>query len=192
MRREVLHVRAGRNLLRQLLATGQAWDLERGGLYDARSGVINIWCSPHDKPACWDRPISKDGLRHPREYVGGLAWEWQGDDQADLYVEAAPYGLIDQRWREPLTERDWQEILASLREKALGLVRLARLEPQILGVGCPFCSFVLPMEELLNDLLSHIGAAHPDVNMQRVILGEAVVRQADRGEFTLQPFERFH
>src|SRR5579884_3476858 len=186
MRREMLDVRADRNLFRQLLATGQAWDLERGGLYDARSGAINIWCSPHDKPACWDRPISKGGLRHPREYVGGLSWEWQDDEQADLYVEAAPYALIDQRRREPLTERDWQEILSWLREKALGLVRLARLEPQVVGVGCPFCSFVLPVEDLLNELLTHIGAAHPDANMRGIVLGEAIVLQTDRGEFTLQ------
>jgi hypothetical protein len=67
----MLNVRADRNLLRQLLATEGAWDLERGGLYDARSGVINIWCSPHDKPACWDRPISKGGLRHPENTSAG-------------------------------------------------------------------------------------------------------------------------
>jgi hypothetical protein len=171
---------------------GLAGRAEPLDLDDARSGVINIWCSPHDKPACWDRPISKGGLRYPREYVGGLSWEWQDDDQADLYVEAAPYTLIDQRWREPLTERNWQEILAWLRDKALGLVRLARLEPQVVGVGCPFCSFVLPVQELLNDLLSHIGAAHPDVNVRGIVLGEAIVLQTDRGEFTLQPVERFN
>lgn len=90
MRREALNVRADRNLLRQLLAAGHAWDLERGGLYDARSGVVNVWCSPTDKPACWDRPIRRGGLSYPKEYVGGLYWEWQDDDQAELYVEAAP------------------------------------------------------------------------------------------------------
>jgi hypothetical protein len=104
MRREVLNVRADCNLLRQFLATGRAWDLERGGLYDARSGVVNIWCSPDDKPACWDAKITLGGLRYPREYVGGLGWEWQGDDQAALYVEAAPYALLDQRRRKQLTE----------------------------------------------------------------------------------------
>src|SRR5262245_53382297 len=115
MRREVLNVRADRDLLGQLLAAGRAWDLERGGLYDARSGVVNIWCSPDDKPACWDRPISRGGLRYPREYVGSLGWQWQ-DDRAALYVEAAPYALLEVRRRRSLSEQEWQEILAWLRE----------------------------------------------------------------------------
>ncbi len=107
MRRENLNVRADRSLLRQFLATGRAWDLERGGLYDARSGVVNIWCGPHDKPACWNQPISQGGLSYPREYVGGLYWEWHDDDQAELFVEAAPYTLLEQRRREPLTAQEW-------------------------------------------------------------------------------------
>jgi hypothetical protein len=136
MRKEILNLVVDREFIQRLLATSRAFDLEHGGLYDARSGVINIWCSPHDKPACWDRPISKGGLRYPREYVGGLGWEWRNDDQADLHVEAAPYAFIDQCRHEPLTERDWRDILAWLRDKALGLVRLARLEPQVVGIGC--------------------------------------------------------
>jgi hypothetical protein len=191
MRRELLNITADRDLLRQLLATGRAWDLERGGLYDARSGVVNIWCSPDDKPACWDRPISRGGLRYPREYVGGLGWEWRDDDHAELCVEAAPYALLDQRRRRSLSEQEWQGILAWLREKAMGLVRLARLEPQVVGTRCPFCSFVLPAGELLNDLLTHIAANHSDVSLRGVVLGEAVVLQTDRGDFTLQPVERF-
>jgi hypothetical protein len=191
MRREILNVRADRNLLRQLLASGRAWDLEQGGLYDARSGVVNIWCSPTDKPACWNTPISRGGLRYPREYVGGLYWDWQDDDHAEMYVEAAPYGLLEQRRRKPLSEQEWQDILAWLRDKAMGLVRLARLEPQIAGISCPFCSFVLPVEELLNDLLSHVETAHPDVDLQGVILGEAAILQTDKGDFPLQSVERF-
>lgn len=191
MRREVLNVRADRNLLRQLLAAGRAWDLEQGGLFDARSGVINIWCSPTDKPACWNRPISRGGLSYPREYVGGLYWDWLDDDQADLYVEAAPYALLEHRRRKPLSEQEWQQILTWLREKAMGLVRLARLQPQIVGTSCPFCSFVLPTGELLNDLLSHVGTDHPDVQLQGVVLGEAALLQTDKGDFPLQPVERF-
>jgi hypothetical protein len=191
MRRELLNITADRDLLRQLLATGRAWDLERGGLYDARSGVVNIWCSPDDKPACWDVKITPGGLSHPREYVGALGWEWLDDDQAELHVEAAPYALLDHRRRKPLTEQEWQEVLAWLREKAMGLVRLARLEPQVVGTRCPFCSFVLPAGELLNDLLTHIAANHADVSLRGVVLGEAIVLQTDRGEFILQPVERF-
>jgi hypothetical protein len=39
--------------------------------------------------------------------------------------------------------------------------------------------------------MTHIGAAHPDVNMRGIVLGEAVVLQTDRGEFTLKTIERF-
>ena len=191
MRRKALNITADRDFLRRLLAAGHAFDLERGGLYDARSGVINVWCSPDDKPPCWDVKIMPGGLSHPREYVGALGWDWLNDDQAELHVEAAPYALLDHRRRRSLSEQEWQDILAWLREKAMGLVRLARLEPQVVGTRCPFCSFVLPAGELLNDLLTHIGTDHPDVSLRGVVLGEAVVLQTDRGEFTLQAVERF-
>jgi hypothetical protein len=62
----------------------------------------------------------------------------------------------------------------------------------VVGVGCPFCSFVLPVEEMLNDLLTHIGATHSDVNMRGIVLGEAIVLQTERGDFTLRPVERFN
>jgi hypothetical protein len=89
MRRESLNITADRDLLRWLLAAGRAFDLDRGGLYDARSGVVNVWASPDDKPACWDRPITRGALRYPREYAGALGWDWRDDDRADLSVEAA-------------------------------------------------------------------------------------------------------
>jgi hypothetical protein len=91
-----------------------------------------------------------------------------------------------------LSEQDWQEVLAWLREKAMGLVRLARLGPQVVGTRCPFCPFVLPAGELLNDLLTHIGANHADVSLRGVVLGEAVVLRTDRGDLTLQSVERLN
>src|SRR5947209_8574157 len=97
MRREKLNLTMDRDFLQRLLATGRAFDLERGGLYDARSGVVNIWCSPDDKPACWDAPIKRGGLSHPRAYTGAIGWDWRDDDWAELYVEAAPYELLERR-----------------------------------------------------------------------------------------------
>ena len=191
MRREILNLTVEREFLQRLLATGRAFDLERGGLYDARSGVVNLWCSPDDKPACWNRSISRGGLSYPREYVGALCWEWLHDDRAELYVEAAPYALIERRRREPLPEMAWQEILAWVREKALGMVRLARLEPRVVGTCCPFCSFVLPAGELLNGLLEHVTAAHPDLRLQGVTLGDTPLLTTDRGDFLIRPAERF-
>jgi hypothetical protein len=143
MRRETLNLAVDREFVQRLVATGRAFDLERGGLYDARSGIVNVWCSPDDKPVCWNRPISRGGLRYPREYVGAVGWEWRDDERAEMYVEAAPYALLERRHREPLPEQAWQEVLAWLREKALALVRLAQLEPRIVGTRCPFCDFML-------------------------------------------------
>jgi hypothetical protein len=191
MRKEMLDLVVEREFLQRLLATGRAFDLERNGLYDARSGVVNVWASPDDKPACWDRPIRRGGLRYPREYVGALGWDWRGDDQAELYVEATPYALLEGRRRQPLPEQSWREVLAWLRGKALGLVRLARLEPRVVGVCCPFCAFVLPAGELLNGLVEHVAAAHPDVRLRGLTLGDVPVLTTDRGEFPIRPAERF-
>jgi hypothetical protein len=178
MRRETLNLAVDREFVQRLLTTGRAFDLERGGLYDARSGVINIWCSPDDKPACWNSPISRGALTHPRSYAGALGWDWRDDDQSDLYVEAAPYDLLERQPRQPLAERSWKEILAWLREKALDLVRLARLEPRVVGTCCPFCAFVLPAGELLNDLIDHITAQHASVSVREFSL--ATVRSSRR------------
>jgi hypothetical protein len=191
MRRKSLSITANRDFLRRLLATGRAFDLEQGGLYDARSGVVNVWASPDDKPACWDVRITPGGLSHPREYVGALGWDWRDDDLADLYVEATPYALLDHRRRRSLSEQEWQEILAWLQEKAMGLVRLDHLEPRVVGVHCPFCDFILPAGELLNGLIEHIAVAHPEVRLRGVTLADPPVLSTDRGEFPLRSAERF-
>jgi hypothetical protein len=62
MRREMLNLTVEREFLQRLLAAGHAFDLEREGLYDARSGLVNIWCSPDDKPPCWDAVITRGGV----------------------------------------------------------------------------------------------------------------------------------
>ncbi|HKB36504.1 MAG TPA: hypothetical protein VKD72_08630 [Gemmataceae bacterium] len=191
MRRELLNITADRDFLLRLLATGHAFDLERGGHYDARSGVINIWCSPDDKPACWGVEITRGGLPHPREYVGALGWEWNDNGRAELYVEACPYALLERRPRRPLAEGDWQAVLAWLREKALALVRLAQLEPRAVGTRCPFCDFILPAGQLLNGLVEHIAGAHPEVRLQEIVLGNPPVLRTDRGQFLLESVEKF-
>jgi hypothetical protein len=147
--------------------------------------------SPDDKPTCWTRPITRGGLRYPREYVGALGWDWRDDDQAELYIEAAPYSLLERRRRAPLPEQSWRELLAWLRDKALGLVRLARLEPRVVGACCPFCDFVLPTGQLLDGLVEHIAGAHPGVRLRGVTLADPPVLSTDRGEFPLRSAERF-
>jgi hypothetical protein len=123
--------------------------------------------------------------------VGALGWDWRQDGQAELYVEAAPYALLERRPRRPLTEQAWAEILAWLREKALALIRLAAPQPREVGTYCPFCAFVLPAGELINCLLEHVAAAHPAVRLRGVVLGSTPVLQTDQGDYPLRLAERF-
>jgi hypothetical protein len=191
MRKEPLPITADRDFIRQLLRAGSGFDLEKDGHYDACCGLINIWCSPYDKPACWDAPITPGAFSHPREYVGAIGWDWQDDGQAALYVEAAPYALLKCRPRRALDEEVWVEVLAWLRDKALALIRLAALQPRDAGTCRPFCEFILPAGELLNGLLEHVAAAHPAVQPRGVVLGGTPVLQTDQGDHPLRTAERF-
>ena len=42
---------------RRLLHFPQPHDIDKGRRYDARSGCVNIGCSPEDKPGCWDAEV---------------------------------------------------------------------------------------------------------------------------------------
>ena len=80
--------------LHLIQAEGNRRDLNRNGYYDVRSGAINIWCGPDDKPACWPEEISQGCLDYPREVVGTVYWNW--DDQGRLvqpFIEADPIQL---------------------------------------------------------------------------------------------------
>lgn len=188
-----------RRKIARILDTARAFDLNSGGLYDGRSGCVNIWLSPEDKPACWTAPITAGALAYPREVVGDLNWrEWPDDDHARLAVEASPYGLVD-HVREALKDRpyrervlspeDWTQILDWLEEKARALVRLADLAPDVVGTACPFCAHVLPAGRLLNELIAHVSAEHGRVTA--LSLGETVTITTATGVYPLRPVESF-
>lgn len=191
MRKESLNIEADRHSLRTLLATAAAFDLERGGLCDARFGLVNFWCAPDDKPDCWDTAITRGALSHPRAYVGALGWDWLEDDRVALHVEADPHDLLDRRPRRPLSDAEWADILGWLRRQALALVRLAALAPRAAGTRCPLCPFVLPAGELLNGLLDHIAGQHPAVRLRGIGTGDAPALRTDRGDLPLRPVEVF-
>lgn len=191
MRKESLNIEADRHSLRTLLDTARAFDLERGGLCDARFGLVNFWCAPDDKPGCWDTAITRGALSHPRAYVGALGWDWLDDDRVSLHVEADPYDLLDRRPRRPLTEADWDDVLGWLHRQALALVRLAALSPRLVGTRCPLCPFVLPAGELLNGLLDHVAGQHPAVRLRGIGTGDAPALRTDRGDLPLLPVEEF-
>jgi len=79
--------------IRKILDYGRTHDLQKNGLYDGRSGCINIWCSPEDKPECWVEP-TKGSLIYPRDFVGTLFWQAQGTLYT-LKVDISPYHLLE-------------------------------------------------------------------------------------------------
>lgn len=140
----------------KILAVGREFDLEKNGLYDARMGCVNVWCSPEDKPNCWDSPIIPAALKYPRSFVGTLYWEWNEEcNEAKLSMSAEAYELKDKKKRER-GEVDWDNIFDWLQEKIWFLVRMAKIHPKAVGHKCPICDFVLPIDRLINELLVHM------------------------------------
>ena len=116
---------------RRMLALGHQWDLNKGGLYDARTGVINLWVSPEDHPSSWDGiTITRGALPYPRDYLGEIMGTWQPGNTVVLTLLVTPYDRAPQRqlgkYPEPL-EDEW----AWLQAKADALVDAAErmLEP---------------------------------------------------------------
>lgn len=179
--RRKLNLRLNSKAIARLLQTGQRHDINRGGLYDARSGCVNIWCSPQDKPSCWDVEIDAGALNYPRSYVGALYWEWEEDELATLRVEVTPYDLLDRHGRKGIPVEAWEEILRWTEEKARELLALAANAPEIIGTHCPFCAYMLPTGELLNTLLAHITGEHPQEKLKAFVFGERmeIVTQND-------------
>jgi hypothetical protein len=175
---EALGIRANRDLVQKILAVGREFDVEKGGLFESGAGSVQIWCSPDDKPRGWDRPITRGAFPEPRELVGALSWEWTGDDEASLTVEAYPYELLPKgargrdQWQQ-IPEETWQGCMVWLKEKAFQLVRFARMHETHLGAGCPFCDFLVPAGQMMNGLVSHVAQEHGGV--KSVTLGEDFV-----------------
>jgi hypothetical protein len=187
-----LDIQVSRSFIRQLFTTANEFDVNKNGLYDGRSGCINVWCSPDDKPSYWNVEVTKGGLDFPREYVGGLSWDWLSDDLASLYIHATPYALLEhaRKQRQELSKEAWQSICDWLKAKAQELIRLAQLQPDTIGSRCPFCEFLLPTDHLLNDLLAHIVQEH-QVRTLEVVLKDRPLLVTDRGVFELRSVERF-
>ena len=187
-----LNYQADRSFVQRLISTGNAFDVNKGGYYDARSGCVNLWVGPEDKPECWQTPITQGGLKYARSYAGTLRWEWTEDEKADLLVEAEPYDLLENRHGrpQPLSNPEWDEILAWCVNKAKELIRLTELAPKVIGTKCPCCDFVLPTGHLLNVLLEHLTDVH-GVHVTSFTLGENCIVVTDRGEFTLETVEAF-
>ena len=60
-----LDMQVSRSFIRQLLKTASEFDLNKDGLYDGRSGCVNIWASQDDKPSCWSVEVTKGDFDFP-------------------------------------------------------------------------------------------------------------------------------
>lgn len=73
---------------------------EMAALYDARSGCINVWCTPEDNPGGpWENVKMSAGAHcKPSEFVGTITWVW--DDAANniiaLEIDSSAYHLADE------------------------------------------------------------------------------------------------
>jgi len=178
-----------RQFVQKLLSVGRAFDVDQGGYYDARSGVVNFWCGPDNKPSCWPNDIKIGGLKHPRDYVGGLYWEVEGDE-FHLYLEADPFSLLEFRSgdrynKDCLSKDDSDSVFDWLKEQADGLIRLAGVSVESKGTKCPFCDYVSPPTELLNDLMDHMEG-HDGVKVTGIFMGKSIVIETNRGDLTLE------
>ena len=169
---------------RRMLALGHQWDINKGGLYDSRSGCVNVWTSPEDHPSpSWDGvEITQGALAYPRSYLGAVMSEYDLKDTVTLTLEVTPYdrfvGASTGHYPPP-TEDEW----AWLRAKADLLVDAAErlLEPPGAdqGVYCRFCDRVVQCV-LLNEFLTHLQGAH-GVTVSAVVLGDPSVLQTNVG-----------
>lgn len=168
-KRRHLNVLVNQTTLHKILEIGHEFDVNKNGHYDARLGCVNIWCSPDDKPTCWNNPITQGDLDYPRDYTGTIYWETK-NNLASLYIEAEPFALLDRPERQ-LTDTEWEQVLDWLQDKAMFLVRFASIHPDT-GIKCPFCSHVMPRS--WNDLLElfhHIEITH-EKHVDEIVLGD--------------------
>lgn len=139
-RSQLLDVTVDRRTARRMMEIGRERDINRGGYCDARSGCINFWCGPDDRPDCWPAAITQGGLNHPRDYVGAVYFEWEGDDRARLKIDVVPYRLQrdaarraavagERRANEaPVSEVELATALDWVRAKTLDLLAAAQKE----------------------------------------------------------------
>lgn len=164
--------------IKKILAVGHEFDVNKNGLFDARSGCVNFWCSPEDKPDCWNEKIDQGALEYPRDYVGGLYW----DENCSLYIEVSPYELL--RYK-AMSDEDWKSCTDWVEKQVKNLIRLAGIHETTLGTCCPFCNFILPLDCLLNDLVDHM-ITHEGIQISGITLGRPTKIETNKGAFELK------
>ena len=167
-----------------MLALGHLWDVDKGGLYDSRASVVNVWAAPEDHPSpSWDGvEITQGALAYPRSYLGGIMGDYDLKETVTLTLDVTPYDRLEARragqYPKP-TEDEW----AWLRAKADALVDAAErvLEPPgaDAGIWCKLCDRIVPCD-LVNGFITHLQDAH-GVKVSALTLGDPSVLHTNVG-----------
>jgi len=173
----------------KMLMVGHSLDLNKGGLYDSRSGAVNVWASPEDKPDGWGNvEILPGGLDYPRALVGTVSFERTEELKNDEWIESAKIFIepspserweadgISSRLEKAVLESEWNWLI----EKTFQLMLLAvsEIEPPE-GLFCRFCDAYVKVA-LLNDFIVHLQEEH-NVVVKSVTLGEKTVIETETG-----------
>jgi len=188
-----------RKVFLKMLEIARDFDLDKGGVYDARSSAINCWCSPQDKPSDFSFEITKGALNYPREFLATIYGHLNLEkDEVTLFLIVRNYArqnyaqmLLDEseisyeqykhqkQLSEQGTEPEWQWA----KQKAQWLIDLAQKEQVFQTVlCCPYCG--KKDFQLFNDLISCI-VSH-GVEIKAIILGKGI--QTSKGLLTEQDY----
>jgi hypothetical protein len=106
---------------RAVLRVGHDVDINKGGLWDARSGCVNIWAAPDDKPEGWPAnvEITQGGLDYPRSFVADVSMQWPEDGPVNWDDREHRYPVVADITCYDLHEA-WKATLRSATAQALG------------------------------------------------------------------------
>lgn len=196
LQRRYLGRTADKPFVRKLLAVGAQFGLEKRGYYDPCAGAVNFWCGPDNRPSCWDVPLTRGCYDEPREYVGCISWDDHEQTQQGvyaLYVETELFELFKGRGGlggPGLTHLDYACCLDWCQTEARGLIRLAVLHPEFIGVQCPLCEWVLQIDKPFDGMKKHFAKRHR-IKVRQILYGEKTVLQTDQGDYHVELAEKF-
>jgi len=196
--------RVSRDVWYKMLKIAHELDLNKGGVYDARSGAINLWVAPEDKPSDYVWSIDKGALSYPRNYLAGLYGQFVDEDTVELYLTITNYARRDYaRWllnhsnisyeeykaMEELAEKGTESEWKWAMEKVKWLIEQAEREAVFKEiVYCPFCGKEFPELKLFNEFVEHV-AIHTKV--KAVIMGgDGWLIETEKGTLTPEDYTK--
>jgi len=175
-----------------MLQAGHVLDIEKGGLFDSRSGAVNVWASPDDKPDGWDIvTITRGALSFPRSFVGSVYTEYDENELQDMHfslvdldpenvvflvVDATPYD----RWEitgknRPDEQEQLNKEMEWVKTRIDKLFEMAKANYEfedVESIYCKFCDKRIKVV-LVNDFISHLIEEH-NVSVENVVIGDGV------------------